>query len=123
MEEIQKKKGYPINQAGIITSVIILLVIASIGSLIAGKNDRQNPATPVGRPSDVTPKMTTSLAPQTLIYGTWTQSNSLVKTIDLSNGKYQTLAMLPINIKKVTVASPDTLIFINQTDDKVDVRK
>lgn len=41
-----------------------------------------------------------------------------MKTIDLSNGKYQTIAALPIDIKKITIASPDTLIYINQTNNK-----
>ncbi len=115
MEEIAKKKGFPINQTGLIAFIVVVLVLASLGTFIAGKNGPQNPV-PTG-PVDTTPKMTTSLAPQTLIYGTWTQSNSLVKAIDLSNGKYQTIAALPVDIKKITVASPDTLIYINRINE------
>ncbi len=115
MEEIAKKKGFPINQTGLIAFIVVVLVLASLGTFIAGKNGPQNPAPTES--VDTTPKMTTSLAPQTLIYGTWTQSNSLVKAIDLSNGKYQTIAALPVDIKKITVASPDTLIYINRTNE------
>lgn len=66
MEEIAKKKGFPINQTGLITFIVVILVLASLGTFIAGKNGRQNPTPQTGL--GTTPKMTTSLAPQTLIW-------------------------------------------------------
>lgn len=117
MEETAQKKVFSANSTGLIAFVVVVLVLISLGAYIAGRKDiRENPPTQ-GKIED-TPKMTTPLAPKTIVYGTWTQSNSQIKSIDLSDGKYQILASLPVNIKKVTVASPDTLIYINQTDDK-----
>lgn len=118
MGEIDSKKGFSINQTGLIAFIVVVLILVSLGTYIAGKNGTQNPGGNQPGVPATTPKMTTSLAPKTLVYGTWSQSNSQVKAIDLSNGKYQILADLPITIKKVTIASSDTLTYINQTDNK-----
>jgi hypothetical protein len=57
-----------------------------------------------------------NLASNTLVYGTWTGSESMILAYDLSTGKEGVLAKLPSNIKKVSVLSEDTLIYIKDTD-------
>lgn len=57
-----------------------------------------------------------SIASNTIVYGSWTTDESHIFARDLSTGEEGLLAKLPSNIKKVSVLSPDTLIYINNTD-------
>lgn len=56
------------------------------------------------------------ISSDTLVYGTWTGEQSVILGYDLETGKEAVLATLPSNVKKVSVLSPDTLLFINDTD-------
>jgi len=56
-------------------------------------------------------------APNTLVYGYWSQDNSIIKAVDLSSNSENIIAVLPSDIKKVTVASPESLIYIDKTDE------
>lgn len=53
-----------------------------------------------------------------IVYGIWSQKESIIKEFDLETGQESTVATLPLNIKKVKFLSPSELIFINNTDDK-----
>lgn len=53
-----------------------------------------------------------------IVYGIWSQKESIIKEFDLETGQESTIATLPLNIKKVKFLSPSELIFINNTDDK-----
>jgi hypothetical protein len=50
------------------------------------------------------------------VYGAWSGQTSLIKAVDLSNQKTTTLATLPNSIKKVSILSAQTLIYVDQTD-------
>lgn len=116
-ETAPAKKGFAANSTGLIAFVVVVLILISLGTYVAVKKDNgnQNPTPTLGQPGEIS-QMTNPMAPKTIVYGTWAQSGSEIKAVDLSNGKYQVLANLPVDIKKVTVASPDTLIYINQTN-------
>jgi hypothetical protein len=53
-----------------------------------------------------------------IVYGMWSQKESIIKEFDLETGQESIVATLPLNIKKVKFISPSELIFINNTDDK-----
>jgi hypothetical protein len=57
-----------------------------------------------------------NIAPYTVMYGSWTDKNSVIFGYDLTTGKEDIIAQLPRNIKKVTVIDPNTIIYISQTD-------
>jgi hypothetical protein len=113
-------KGAISAPGGLVVFGVVALVLISAGVFTltqtgsnkngAAKNSQQT--TQQGNGS----QMSSPLAPNTLVYGTWTQQGSKVKALDLSNGAYQTLAVLPGEVKKVSVLSPDRLLYINQTD-------
>jgi len=115
-----KEKLYYIV-GGIIVVIIVLLMVFNIipnqkgnGSqsiINLGQVSQQNkiPQTlPVGQAS--------LSSNATLVYGSWTGQNSVIKSVDLSSNSNRTIATLPINIKKVSVIDPDHLIYIDQTD-------
>ncbi|HUQ85595.1 MAG TPA: hypothetical protein VM077_04680 [Candidatus Limnocylindrales bacterium] len=54
----------------------------------------------------------------TIVYGSWKGEQSVITSIDLLSNKSAQIATLPFNIKKVSVLSPENLIFINQTDNR-----
>ncbi len=56
------------------------------------------------------------LADNAIVYGFWTGEESKINAANLKNGNIYELASLPTNIKKVTVTSPNSLIFIDKTD-------
>ena len=58
----------------------------------------------------------TALSNNTVVYGFWERSSSNINAANLASGEIHQIAVLPSNIKKVSVISPDRLIFINQTD-------
>lgn len=88
---------------------VALTLVALMGVAITSRN-RQSPDR--NNPNSV-PKEVVTLSPHTIIYGSWTSNASLITAYDLSTGREGIIAALPIDIKKVTVTSPDTLIFIN----------
>ena len=61
---------------------------------------------------------TTNKDHEKIVYGIWSQKESIIKEFDLETGQESTVATLPLNIKKVKFLSPSELIFINNTDDK-----
>ncbi len=121
MKEISQTKTASSSSMGMIAFIVIVLALIGSGVYIIGQQNPpkdQAPSNQVNQPQQDTSKMSASLADNTIVYGAWTQSSSVIKAIDLSNGAYHTLATLPTDIKKVSVASPDSLIYINQTDNR-----
>ncbi|HWY79988.1 MAG TPA: hypothetical protein VNW29_06560 [Candidatus Sulfotelmatobacter sp.] len=53
---------------------------------------------------------------QTLVYGTWTSQTSVIRSVDFASGNSTTIATLPLTIKKVSILSKNTLLYIDQTD-------
>ncbi len=56
------------------------------------------------------------IADNTVVYGYWAGEGSKINAANLKNGNIYELASLPANIKKVSVISPNLLIFIDKTD-------
>ncbi len=51
-----------------------------------------------------------------LVYGAWSGQTSLIKAVELSTNTTTVLATLPSSIKKVSVLSAETILYIDQTD-------
>ncbi|OGH35745.1 MAG: hypothetical protein A2958_02110 [Candidatus Levybacteria bacterium RIFCSPLOWO2_01_FULL_38_13] len=93
---------------------VAILIIGGIGVSIntVQKTAKQNENTSTTKSSPAF----TSIAPRTLVYGYGTDKNSYIEAVDLNSGKVYALATLDLNIKKVTVTSSESMIFINKTD-------
>lgn len=104
---------------GLLVGLLIAIVI--LGVAIGGMNGYfQGFLTGSSSPIVSTTPLASSKnsSSSVLIYGNWTANNSVIKAFAIEIGKTYLLAELPKNIKKVQVLTPDTLIFINNTDDK-----
>ncbi len=104
--------------SGTPTRIVIFLfaaltLIALMGIALSNNPETKNDKKPLPITKEII-----NISPHTLIYGTWSANSSLVIAYDLSTGKEGIIASLPANIKKVTVISPDSLLFINNTDDR-----
>ncbi len=53
---------------------------------------------------------------RTIVYGSWQSDRSSIKILDLISNKSTLLATLPLSIKKVSVLSPQQLVYIEGTD-------
>ncbi len=99
-------------------NIIIFLVVALLGvsllvfSLSRNNNDNNSDSEQKNNTSN-TPM---NISPYKIVYGAWTENNSVIKAYDLMDGKEYLLASLPSNIKKVTVLDRDRLLYINDTD-------
>jgi hypothetical protein len=100
--------------------VIVILCVAIFALLMGtGKSGKNENTAPTPTPQSVkkavqpTPVATKT---QTFVYGTWTSQSSVVRAVDLGNDTIKTLATLPLSIKKISVLSPTTLLYIDQTD-------
>lgn len=107
----QSASGSPLRWIGFII-VVLVLGGASFAAI------RNNPTTNNPRNSNQNPQPSASavdpIAPHTLVYGSWTGDGSEITAIDLASRVSTTIATLPVNIKKVTVLSPDTLIYMDE---------
>ncbi len=52
----------------------------------------------------------------TVVYGFWTGGETKVQAADLSTGEIFSLASIAANVKKVSLISSDSIIFMNKTD-------
>ncbi len=105
--------------------IVIIIFSLSIFALLFSKNNTnhsQNPgptATPLAKNDSIkkaaqpTPA---SQKTQTLVYGTWTSQSSVIRAVELGSQNIVTIATLPLTIKKVSVLSKDSLLYIDQTD-------
>ena len=96
------------------TRIVIFLFVALALIALMGIALSNSPSSKTG-PS---PRLseTINLSPHTLIYGSWATGSSVIVAYDLSTGREGIIARLPENIKKVSVLSPNSLLFINKTD-------
>lgn len=53
---------------------------------------------------------------ESIIYGVWTSQASVIKSLNMSTLKTNTLATLPLNVKKLTAMPDNSLLYINDTD-------
>jgi len=106
--------------AGIILIFLILIpiILLLLSNRTANKTLHANP-TPTPQKKNITKKPTQSMPTkqsQTLVYGTWTSQTSVIRAVNLENDTTTTVATLPLTIKKVSILSPNTLLYIDQTD-------
>ena len=103
---------------------VILLICIPVLFLILSKgitNKTQNTGNITPTPQNNTVKKNNKqTAPpeksNTLVYGTWIGQNSVIKALDLVSSTTSTIATLPQTIKKITVLSNSTLLYIDETD-------
>lgn len=106
-------------------ALLFLLIFIPVFVLIAASGKTKSSVrTPTPTPAEqqVTKKQSPSptqkpkQASQVLVYGAWTSQSSVIKAVNLTTSQTTTIATLPLSIKKITVLSPDTLLYIDQTD-------
>lgn len=95
--------------------IILVLIVLGIGvSTYSANNQTKKESSTITRQK----KGDLSKDYEKIVYGIWSQKESIIKEFDLETGQESTIATLPLNIKKVKFLSPSELIFINNTDDK-----
>ncbi len=112
----------------IIIGIIVVVVLTAIALLLSNSassltenNDQlnNNTGTPSGSfAGEQVPDAITAGGLNTLIYGAWTGVSSEIKAVNLKSNDSTTLATLPLNIKKVSVLSPQRLLYIDQTNER-----
>ena len=101
--------------------VVIILFSWAIIALLFGKGNSDSAKKVALKPTSapiqkaIQPTAAPDKSP-TLVYGTWTSQSSVVRAVDLGTNTTKTVATLPLTIKKITVLSPNTLLYIDQTD-------
>lgn len=100
---------------GWIAFVIVVLVLGAASFTVLQNNSGENNQNQNQGPQP-TATEAQSIAPNTFVYGSWTGSGSEITAIDLSNRTISTIATLPVDIKKVSILSPDKIIYIGNTN-------
>lgn len=102
---------------GWIAFIVVVIVMGGAAFGALRENRQSNPQDP-NQQQNTQPTGTAvaPLAPNTIVYGTWTNQSSEITAVDLSSRRASVVASLPITIKKVTVLSPETLMYIDETD-------
>ncbi len=100
-----------------IAFIVVVLVLGG-ASFAALRNNPtpNNPQNQNQQPSTPPDAAGAPIAPNTLVYGTWTNGTSEITAVDLSNRKSSSIASLPVAIKKVTILNPNNLLYIDGTD-------
>lgn len=112
---INPREG-PRGLVGFLLLVLLVLGVAA-GAFVVNGNRQDR----LANKQEEKQKLESSFSPlskHTFVYGFWQKESSRINALDLNSGNLQEIAVLPSNIKKVTVFSPQRLIFINQTDIK-----
>jgi hypothetical protein len=107
------------------SGILFLLIIIPILVLAAANGKTKtadNTTTPTPAERQVTKNQSPTKAPkpeqasQVLVYGAWTSQSSVIRAVSLTTSQTTTIATLPLNVKKVHILSPTTLLYIDQTD-------
>ncbi len=88
-----------------------IILITSFISLTLNENKKADNSdnTNISKPS-------LNISNHSLIYGTWSQDHSLIKSLNLQTGTEHLIAKLAPNIKKVTVLDQDRFLYIDETN-------
>jgi hypothetical protein len=115
MEEQTPAQPSRKSPLGWIAFIIVVLIFGAAGFTALQNNPGNNNRNSNNAP---TPSIASGppISPHTLVYGAWTGSGSEITALDLSNRTISSVATLPDTIKKVSILSPDTLIYINGTN-------
>ncbi len=106
-----KPKSFTPKKIILFLGTILLILAFVIAGFTINNNRRQHTNTDQENKTTVQP-----LSPHVIIYGVWSNDKSFVKKIDLAKGTESTIAILPSNIKKVTVLSANELLYIDDTN-------
>lgn len=109
----------PIGIAAILLLIIVIFLFTFSNLLTTKSTPSQSTkqTTPSAHTKKtVQPTVAATPPSQTLVYGTWTSQSSVIRAVNTLTDKSATLATLPLNIKKVSILSPNTLFYIDQTD-------
>lgn len=94
--------------------VVALLVLGLSAGVYLGTRKEQRQQTPQEQKKEQA--IFNSISKHTMVFGYWDSTSSHINAVDLNSGVIQEVAVLPSDIKKVTIVSPQKLILINQTD-------
>jgi len=118
----QLEKLYTKNHLMLPIILIVLVIFCvTIFSLLLENGKSNKNAVTATTPTPAATKKGVQPTPvanktQTLVYGTWTSQSSVVRAVNLGTGTVKDVVSLPLTIKKITVLSPNTLLYIDQTD-------
>lgn len=95
--------------------IAVLLSTGAIAGTSIFRKSTPSTLTPTPDKSVVTTNFQ-PISPDMIVYGTWSKGSSEIKGFNLNNGLTYSLATLPSTVKKVSVVSPDLLLFIDEID-------
>src|SRR3989344_4502570 len=107
------------------TILVIVLVLAILGAAVSYSVLR-NPSSKEQQGKDGESQQDEkqadesfqSVAPNVIVYGSWRGDKSVIKSFNLDTGSKRVLARLGSAVKKVSVLSSDTLLYIDKTDNR-----
>ncbi len=104
----------------IVVVVIILIIGALILSFLLPSSSKNNQAqdSDQNQTGSGGPEVFKPIAPYSLVYGFWDGDKTEVQVANLATGQIKELTTLPFNIKKVSVISLNSLLFINNTNNQ-----
>ncbi len=109
----------PASPKGLIVFIIAVLVLGSAAFFALRNNDSRN-NNGIGNQQNTNEEsvsiLSSPIAQKTLVYGTWEQSQSAIKSLDLASGSTRIIAELPLDIKKVSILSPEELLYIDEIE-------
>lgn len=120
------KRTLIIISAAIISILLIVAIILDTSSSKTLKSDQIDSQNKTGlenengyySPDSDNSKPSKALALNTLIYGAWKGNESVITAFDIDSSKATVLAELPQDIKKVSIISPQEIIYIDKTDSR-----
>ncbi len=112
------KKASP---KGLIILIVAIFTLASGGIFLLQQNEKKNSENRLEQgkqqgQEQFRSALSSPIAPYTLIYGDWDGQKSNIKSVNLSTGKFKTIAALPSDVKKINLLSSNQLLYIDQTD-------
>lgn len=113
--QIPKSSMLTPKSIGIFLAGILLMGVLVFTALFRSNTNSKSSNNNSNTSPDSTSKIG-NLAPKTIVYGSWRGENSVILAYDLQTGKNGVIATLPSNIKKVSVLSADSLLYISNTD-------
>ncbi|MGI8419681.1 MAG: hypothetical protein ACR2LN_03480 [Candidatus Levyibacteriota bacterium] len=104
----------------IIGGVLVALLLSLLLALSGGRSSNKQNATATNKPKTQAdkskPVVKAKDTSQTLVYGTWTSQQSVIRAVNTDSDKITTILSLPLTVKKVSVLSSNTLLYIDQID-------
>lgn len=111
------EKIFKNSRGGILPVLTIIVVILGLIIIFSGTISKEKLGGQKSPKENNSPQSKLSSA-HMVFYGEWTENGTVIKSYDLSNGTQYKVAELPKNIKKVSLLSPDQILFINKTDER-----